>query len=91
MKLAFWHEDEWHFFSNEDIGVGDEVFPVVDCYTHNGVEYVTGINKLEDHHMHGFPDEPHTIKRIEEGRVYTDRGYSPSIAYFKYLGTDKKE
>ena len=86
MKLSRWLNGKQHLFSNEDIKVGDRVFPLISAYKPNDSDvYVTAIRDLADTHMHGFPDDPHTITRIEGTTGQTDKGYSPLYVYFKEL------
>lgn len=88
--------------SNENLNVGDKVYPIAKgrCLD-NGEwilheiefksKYVEGLNTS------GFPDEPHTILNLKHSKDYkpyevrTDMGYSPIECYFKIIKKEKQE
>lgn len=93
---------EFYTFSNEDLKVGDKVFPLVDGWSHNGRWHMTGLSfKGKDvfstlactgWRKNESKREPHTIREFyfEDGlrHVRTDKGYGNAEVYFKLLGID---
>lgn len=92
---------EFYTFTNEDLKIGDKVFPLVHGWSHNGEWYLTDIAVWHDEDPEnilactGWSEkeeerEYHTIKDIvkypnEPLRIITDRGYSPAQCYFKEI------
>lgn len=97
MKLAIPDGDGgFYTFTNENLKVGDEVFPLVNGWSHNGEWYLTDVVIHHDTSafhalaLTGWPDEYHLIVQIvksknEPLRIYTNRGYSPAECYFKLI------
>ncbi len=88
MKIAIRTENgDMVKLTNENLQVGDKVYPMTDGQIIDDVYYTTGIREAEDTLLHGFPCSPHTI--LEMGRDYkpyevrTDHGYGPVEKYFK--------
>lgn len=74
--------------TNENLQVGDEVFPLTSGYN-NGKDYF--VTKIEtEKYMTGWPDEPHVIQDLSHSetksyQVRTDHGYGPIESYFKLI------
>jgi len=89
MKLCYYIHERDKFFSNENLSIGDRVFPLLWGMRHKGEYYASKILMLGEEHMHGYPDRPHTIKEFYTtdgvAMIRTDRGYSPAYEYFKEI------
>ena len=92
MNIALWNNCKEYFLTNDNLKVGDKVFPLVYTTHRKGKVYITGmIGPEEDPHTilvcTGWPSEPHTIKDFYDDDgiqwVHTDKGYSPAAVYFK--------
>ena len=82
--------------SNDDLQVGDKVYPIGRGYVTKG-EFILGELDFRDF-MSGFPDEPHTILDLNydngrQGKAYqvrTDMGFSPIESYYKIIKKEKQ-
>ena len=97
MKLAMpIGNGRFELFTNDGLHIGDQVFPLVNGYSHKGQWYLTGTYLGEEADMifactgwrrNPNKREPHTIEAFypSDGQMYarTDRGYSPVEVYFK--------
>jgi hypothetical protein len=79
--------------SNENLAVGNEVFPIAwGRQTKEGwILHNLDYRKLTS----SFPDEPHTITSIEkvspvETIIRTHHGYSPAESYYKIIKREKQ-
>jgi hypothetical protein len=95
MKIRIYdkeHKKEY-FLSNQNLKVGDKVFPLLAGYTKGGTYYVSDI-RTEDF-MTGFPNDPHTIKDLHHSdykpyQIRTDKGYGVAEIYFKLVADREK-
>jgi hypothetical protein len=100
MKLALHKGDgEFFKFTNEGLKVGDQVYPLISGWSHNGEFYFVPCDTHKDEFLmlagtgwHPDPElrEPHTIKSFEHPveeppRIRTDEGYGPDVVYFKEI------
>lgn len=97
MKIETVHEKIRYTLSNENLKVGDEVYPIARgrCLDDGG--WILHELDFRDF-MSGFPNEPHIIKDLNydngrQGKAYqvkTDKGYSPIECYFKITKMEEK-
>lgn len=78
--------------SNENLEVGDEVFPIANGRCLGGNDWIFH-NITYNEYSTGFPDNPHVIQNLHYSdskpyEVSTNHGYSPRECYFKII---KKE
>ena len=92
MKVEKVHNNIRYTLSNDNLEVGDKVYPIANgrC-TDDGGFILHGFTWSEC--SSGFPDEPHTITDLHHAEykpyeVSTDYGYSPVECYYKII---KKE
>lgn len=97
MKVEKVHSGIRYTLSNEDLKVGDEVFPIAYGRCLNNDEWI--FHNLDFRNfMSGFPEEPHTIvdldyasvKRGKPYQVKTNRGYAPIEGYYKIIKMEKQ-
>jgi len=79
----------FHLLTNDDLQVGDKVYPIGRGYCKDDVFYFCQI----DHNpvSSGWPDSPHRIESLNHSeskpyQVRTSRGYGPCESYFKLIG-----
>jgi hypothetical protein len=103
MKIEKVYNNIRYTLSNEDLQVGDKVYPIARgrCLDGGGwilhdiefeSKYVKGLNTS------GFPDEPHTILDLnyDNGRqckpyqVRTNYGFSPIERYYKIIKLEER-
>jgi hypothetical protein len=92
MKIEKVHEKIRYTLSNENLKVGDEVYPIARgrCLDDGG--WILHELDFRDF-MSGFPNEPHIIEDLNydngrQGKPYqvrTDKGYSPIECYYKII------
>lgn len=94
MKIEKYHDEIRYTLSNENLQVGDKVFPIARgrC-TEDGGWILHGFDFRD--FMSGFPDKPHTIMNLKHSdykpeEVRTDYGYSPIECYFKIIKREKQ-
>ncbi len=85
MKISLYVNNHQYFFTNEDLKVGDEVWPLTSGYNENGVYYVSSITR-----DYFEPNEPHIIQNLKHSdtksyEVRTNHGYGPRECYFKLI------
>jgi len=97
MKIETVHDGIRYTLTNDNLRVGDKVFPIG-----NGRCLDDGGWILQDldysEFMCGFPTEPHTIKNLNydngrQGKAYqvqTDHGFGPIESYYKILKMEKQ-
>jgi hypothetical protein len=103
MNLAIPKKDgsgDFYLFSNADLAVGDQVFPLVHGYKNHGKFYLLGTVIEPDMNpefilaVTGWPSKPHTIKHFfaQEGLLHakTDKGSGPSEIYFKLVSPQEE-
>jgi hypothetical protein len=88
LKTEITYDGIKYTLSNEDLKVGDEVYPISrgrvieDLYYHEKFDYRD--------FMSGFPEEPHILLDLHhsDSKPYesrTDHGYSPIESYYKII------
>lgn len=92
MKIEKVHDGIRYTFSNENLKVNDEVFPIAHgrCLDDGGW-ILHGLDFRD--FMSGFPNEPHIIIDLNydngrQGKPYqvrTNNGYSPIECYYKII------
>lgn len=92
MKIEKHHKGFRYTLSNENLSVGDKVFPIARGRCLDGGDWILHDFDFRDF-MCGFPNDPHTIENLKYSKtkpeeVSTDKGYSPSDCYYKII---KKE
>jgi ribosomal protein S17 len=97
MKIEKVHNKIRYTLSNENLKVGDEVFPIANgrCLDDGGW-ILHNLDYRE--FVSGFPNEPHIIMDLNydngrQGKTYqvkTDKGYSPIERYFKIVKKEEK-
>ena len=91
MITEYVHKGIRYTFSNENIQVGDKVFPIAHGRCLDGGGWILhGFRYLS-----GFPDEPHTILDLHHSdykpyQVHTDHGYGPVEIYYKIIKKEKQ-
>ncbi len=100
MKVETMHDNIRYTLSNENLQVGDKVYPIVrgrvdsnDEFILHDIEFIS--KYVEGLNTSGFPDEPHTIIDLHHSdykpyEVRTDYGYSPAERYFKVIKKEKQ-
>lgn len=80
--------------SNENLEVGDKVYPIAWGRTLPNGDFIFH-NYDYRKVVSGFPDEPHTILKFKTDckpiEVRTDHGYSPKEVYYKIVKKEKQE
>lgn len=96
MIVSHTYNNKIYVLSNDDLKVGDEVYPIS-----NGIsddKTFTYKHKEFDfrEHMSGFPNEPHIIKDLKYSHykpyeIHTSYGYGPVEKYFKIISINDVE
>ena len=82
------------FMTNENLEIGDKVFPMVKGMNKDNKYYVCSIADYKDALMlkacTGWPDDPHTILDLNHSddksyQIRTNYGYGPVEQYFKVI------
>jgi hypothetical protein len=89
MQIEKVHKEIRYTLSNENLKVGDEVYPIANgrCLDNGG--WI--LHDLDFRNFtSGFPNEPHTILNLKYSdykpyQVRTDFGFSPIERYFKVI------
>lgn len=96
MKIEKVYNKIRYTLSNENLKVGDEVFPIANGRCLDGGGWILHDLDFRDF-MSGFPDEPHIIIDLNyngrQGKAYqvrTDKGYSPIERYYKIVKLEKR-
>ena len=95
MKVEKVHNKIRYTLSNENLAVGDKVYPIARgrCLDDGGwIFHEISFGNA----WTGFPDEPHTILDLQYSKykpeqVRTDFGYSPIECYYKIIKMEKHE
>jgi hypothetical protein len=94
MITKYIYEGTEYTLSNENLVVGDMVFPISRGRTIDNVHVHEEFDFRD--FMSGFPDDPHTIKNMDYSKgqnktyeVHTSHGWSPKECYFKIISTNK--
>lgn len=97
MNIAISEDSKFILLTNENLQVGDKVFPALHTYHNNGKVYVLDvmINKKDKTMVEactGWPNDPHIVTEfyIENGITFirTNKGYSPAYKYFKVMNQE---
>ena len=98
MKIERYHEGIRYTLSNDDLKVGDKVYPIGNgrCLDDGG--WILHNLDYRDF-MSGFPEEPHTMLDLnydngKQGKAYetrTDHGYGPKESYYKIVKKEKRK
>ena len=81
--------------SNDDLKVGDKVFPIASGRCINNNDWILhgfDFNPV----LSGFPDEPHIIKDLNYSdykpeQIRTNHGYGPIEIYYKIIKKEKPQ
>jgi uncharacterized protein (DUF2249 family) len=97
MIIEHYHNKLRYTLSNDNLEVGDEVYPIANgrCLDDDG--WILHNFDFRDF-MCGFPDEPHIIKDLNydngrQGKPYqvrTDHGHSPIECYYKIIKIEER-
>ena len=78
--------------SNDNLKVGDEVFPIASGRRLDDGGWILHYLEFDKYHYTnfetGFPKDPHIIEKIAEDNINTNKGYSYPQVYYKII---KKE
>lgn len=91
MEIEHYHNHLRYRLSNDNLKVGDKVYPIANGRCLDGGGWI-----LHDFDFSsGFPDEPHTILDLNHSdykpyQIRTDHGYGPIEIYYKILKVEKK-
>ncbi|NMC57889.1 MAG: hypothetical protein GYA51_00625 [Candidatus Methanofastidiosa archaeon] len=95
MKIEKHHNGIRYTLSNENLAVGDKVYPIAwgRCLDDGGWILHDFDFKVS---CSGFPNEPHTILDLHHSdykpyEVRTNMGYSPIECYYKIVKMEKQE
>lgn len=80
--------NEFHLLTNEELAVGDKVFPIAHGWNDGRTWYLIGVDYSFT--CSGWPTEPHTILDLNYSndktyQVRTDHGFGPIEGYFKLI------
>jgi hypothetical protein len=95
MKIEKVHNGIRYTLSNENLAVGDKVYPIAWGRCLDGGDWI--FHELNfNNACSGFPDEPHTILDLHYSdykpeQIRTDMGYSPIECYYKIIKMEKHE
>lgn len=80
--------------SNDDLKVGDEVFPIASGRKLDNNDWVLHYLEFEKYHFTNsetdFPNNPHIIKSITKENITTNNGYSHPQVYYKIIKKEKQ-
>lgn len=89
MKIEKVYRLKRYTLSNDNLKVGNKVFPIVNGRCTDNGEFI--LHDLDFRNfISGFPNQPHTILNLKHSdykpqEVRTDFGYSPVECYFKII------
>lgn len=94
MKVEKVHNNIRYTLSNDDLKVGDKVYPIADGRCLDDGDWILHGFTFKDY-CTGFPDEPHQILDLNHSdykpyQVRTDFGYSPIECYYKIIKKEKQ-
>jgi hypothetical protein len=95
MKTETVHNNIRYTFSNENLAVGDKVYPIAWGRCLEGDNWILH-NYDYNPACSGFPDEPHTIldlnySKYKPEQFRTDMGFGPAEIYYKIIKMEKHE
>jgi hypothetical protein len=87
------HNEIRYTLSNQNLQVGDEVFPIAHGRCLDGGGWILHGFAWEDY-VSGFPSDPHTILDLKNSdykpeQVHTDHGTGPIEMYYKVIKMEK--
>ena len=90
MIIEKYKDDIRYTLSNENLKVGDKVYPILTGRVTDDEKFI--IHEIE--YESNFPDKPHTIRDLNNSdfkpfQVRTNKGYSPIEKYFKIVKKEK--
>jgi hypothetical protein len=97
MKIEKVYNNIRYTLSNEDLQVGDKVYPIARGRCLDGGGWI--LHDIDFRYfMTGFPDEPHTILDLNydngrQGKPYqvrTNYGFSPIERYYKIIKLEER-
>lgn len=101
MKVEKYLDGIRYTLSNENLAVGDKVYPIASGRCTDAGEWILHKIEFESTYVEGlntsgFPDEPHTILDLHHSdykpyEVHTDHGFSPIECYYKIIKREKQE
>ena len=94
MKIENVHDGIRYTLSNENLEVGDLVFPIANGRCVDDEHWILHDFSFEEY-CSGFPNEQHTILDLKHSdykpyEVRTDHGYSPIQCYYKIIKKEHK-
>ena len=94
MKTEKFHNNIRYTLSNEDLKIGDKVYPIAKGRCLDNGDWILHNFDYRDF-MSGFPDEPHTILNLKYSdykpyEIQTDKGYGPIESYYKIIKMEKQ-
>lgn len=94
MKVERVHNGIRYTLSNENLCVGDKVYPIASGRCLGNHDWILHDFSFKDY-CSGFPDEPHTILDLHYSdskpyQVRTDYGYGPIEIYYKIIKREQK-
>lgn len=84
MKVEHYIDGCRFILSNENLQIGDKVFPLIGGRFVDGEMFFHSIDFPEDF------SEPHTITSISKEYIYTSHGYSHPPRYFKIIKVEQQ-
>lgn len=96
MRIEKIHDGIRYTLTNDNLKVGDEVFPIARGRCLDDGSWILSNFDFRDF-MSGFPDKPHIIEDLDydngrQGKAYqvrTNNGYSPIECYYKIIKTEE--
>jgi hypothetical protein len=88
------HNGIRYTLSNEDLKVGDKVFPLASGRCESDTDWI--LHEITFNELHtGFPASTHTILNLKHSdykpyEVQTNYGYSPKEVYFKIIKIEER-
>jgi len=94
MKIERVHNKIRYTLSNDNLRVGDKVFPIASGRCLEDGSWILHEFDFRDF-CSGFPDEPHIVLNLKHSdykpyEVQTDFGYSPIERYYKIIKMEKQ-
>lgn len=94
MKIETVHNNIRYTLSNDNLKVGDSVYPIAKGRVVNNNEFIYHNFDFSES-MSGFPDDPDIIEDLNYSEykpyeVRTDNGWSPKESYFKIIKKEKQ-